>query len=350
MHKQQTILLVTVLVVGAIASAADEMTINKLPYRNIRITGLRDCQVVYERNNREETVPLADVDAIRLEREDELTQAEALAAEGKIDDALKQYLRARTAADREWVQQLIEFRRMWAINQAGRIDQAVDIWFDVLKANDASPNSQLLVPTNLAEAGEPANAAAFAKLEERRKQARSDDDKVLWKVIFDLQLRIAALEGDEESKQRLSREQLDYLSGGQQDVSAGLQSASVLMENPENAADVVNIIAGDLQKYTRNQLPQALLMLGKAQLILAEAADDSPKRPLLIDAGNSLMHVAVFFGGSPEAPEAYFLAGRANILLGNTGAARKAYDAVSQKYPDSPFAAKAAEAIQQLTE
>lgn len=329
--------------------SADELTINGLPYPDVRITGVEDCEIVFQLASRRGTESLAHVDFIQLDREDDFNQAETLMAQGEVTEALELYRRAR-AADRQWVQNLAEFRRMWAMDQDARIDEAVKMWLKVIDDNDASPNARAMAPTNLAEAGDQANQLAYDMLEERREQAGEDDE--LWKAIIDLQLAIAEHQGDDAEAERLASLLLERSHGtnggtttSSDQVAASLQGAVVLVSNPDKAAEVMEIITADLYRYTEGQLPTALLALGKAQLILAEAGEGEERRSLLTDAGNNLMYVVVFFGESDQAPEAYYLAGRANELLGNTQAAQKAYEVVIADHAQSPFAAQARESM-----
>ena len=328
---------------------ADELIIDGLRYPDARITGVEDCEIVFQLAGRQGTESLAHVDFMQLDREDDFNQAETLMTEGEVADALELYRRAREA-DRQWVQDLAEFRRMWALDQDGQIDEAVKMWLKVIDDNDASANARAMVPTNLAEAGDQANQLAYDRLEERRERAGEDDE--LWKVIIDLQLAIADHEGNDAEAQRLAGLLLERSRGtngetttSSDQVAASLQGAVVLVSNPDKAAEVVEIITADLYRYTEGQLSTALWALGKAQLILAEAGEGEERRSLLTDAGNNLMYVVVFFGESDQAAEAYYRAGRANELLGNTQAARNAYEAVIADHAQSPFAAQARESI-----
>jgi len=336
----------TVLAAAATAAGQDELTINRVPLHNIRITGMNDCRIVYEQSGREISEQLADVDFIQLDREDEFNRAETLLAEGEIDEALKQYRRARLGSEREWVQELAELRRMQAMDADGRINEAVRMWLKALTDYNSSANAQALIPSVLAEPGDEANREAFDLLEAKRAETDPSEDLKLWKAIADLQLQIAELEGDTENTTRIAEEILQVMptdGAGDEGVAPRLQSAAVFIEDPAKAPDVVEIVTGDLYLYGQRQLPQALLLLGKAQAMLAEADDQN--RTLLIDAGNNLMHVVVFFADSDQAAEAYYQAAGVNNQLGNAEAARAAYQAVQTDYPDSPFAAKAGDAL-----
>jgi len=340
MRQRLTVIFAAILAAAASAAGQDELTVNKIPIRNIRITGMADCRIIYEQSGQEVSDLLADVGFIQLDREDELNRAETLLAEGEIEQALQQYRRARLGAEREWVQELAELRRMQAMDADGRINEAVRMWLKALTDYNSSANAQAMVPSVLAEAGDEANREAFDLLAAKRAETDANAEQELWLAIAELQLKIAELEGDTKNAEDIAEEMI-AVAGDNPEIR--LRSAEVLIKEPAKAPDVVEIVTGDLYLYGERQLPRALLLLGKAQAMLAEADDQN--RTLLIDAGNNLMHVVVFFANSDQAAEAYYLAAGVNDQLGNAEAARTAYQVVQADHADSPFAAKAGDAL-----
>ncbi len=351
MRQQWAIIFVAIMAMATVAAGQDELKAGGVPHRNIRITGMEDCAIVYEQAGRENTKPLAEVNFLQIDGEDEFNEAENLLAAGEYEDALKKFRLARREAVDEWIQDLAELRRLQTMDQAGLIDQAVTLWLTVLTARYSSANALALVPKNLDLADDRAFDKAFDALEEQREETGTATDvkRVAWLAMMDLQLAIARLKGDgSDDAQRLAKEMLAVLNAlAPADiigVSGRLEVASVFVSDPQSAAAVKEIVTGDLYEYPDEQLPQALLLLGKAQLALAETGDED--KSLLTDAGNNLMHVVVFFGESEQAAEAYFLAAGVNRQLGNDKAARGAYQMIIDEYADSPFAAQAAEALE----
>jgi len=229
---------------------------------------------------------------------------------------------------------------MQAMDADGRINEAVKMWLKALTDYNFSANARALIPSVLAERGDETNREAFDLLEAKRAETDANAEQELWLAIAELQLKIAELEGDTENAERIAEEKI-AVAGDNPEIR--LRSAEVLINEPAKAPDVVEIVTGDLYLYGQRQLPQALLLLGKAQAMLAEVDDQN--RTLLLDAGNNLMYVVVFFADSPQVAEAYYLAAGVNNQLGNAEAARTAYQAVQTDYADSPFAAKAGNAL-----
>jgi hypothetical protein len=131
-------------------------------------------------------------------------------------------------------------------------------------------------------------------------------------------------------------------------VSAGALSAQL-----QKAADQFNAgqyaaaaAAINLRSFGAQELPAALLLRGKALLVLYEKGL-SQKRQTLVEAGLCFMRAAACTPqGTAEAPEATFLAARACEHLGNPVAAKNAYGFLLERHPDTEWAQKAQAALE----
>jgi tetratricopeptide (TPR) repeat protein len=119
-----------------------------------------------------------------------------------------------------------------------------------------------------------------------------------------------------------------------------LDAAGFLIEKGQADRALLQIKL-NLKHYSHGDLPKALLLAGKAQVLLAQKANAYKRRQLLLQGGLNFMRVGVFFPGFGEAPEALYQAGRVNAMLGNHQAAAKTYTLVIERYAKSGFADKA---------
>ena len=131
-------------------------------------------------------------------------------------------------------------------------------------------------------------------------------------------------------------------------TAAMLKSAAASIE-AGRADQALRQLEGSLRSLGAQDLPEALLLVGKAHLSLAgSAGDEQAKTRHSRLGGLNCMRSAAFFPESPHAPEALFLAGRANQMIGNARAAGNAWTVVAQEYSGSPFAARARSALAEL--
>jgi len=110
-------------------------------------------------------------------------------------------------------------------------------------------------------------------------------------------------------------------------------------------AQAADAIQARIRRYGDRELPTALLLRGKALLLLYEKGAKKDRATLLA-AGLCFMRVAACISpGEPEVPEATFLAGRVCVHLGNTVAATNAYRLILQRHPGTPWAEQARKAL-----
>ena len=343
--KQAAIILcaTTWLAVSGVA-AGDEINVGGLTRRGT-IVGVDDGQVVYRSSGgAERTVSLAEIESISLEGQSEFNAAETALAEGQFDQAIRNYTVAGGAARDPWVRQLIDLRKMQALDGAGRLDEALRLWQQTVGRGAASGNMLALMPATLAPAGSDANAAAIDLLAAAMGDSiETDTDQAIARLL----LRLYQLEGlDAEAEQLLA------MFGGEDDapvvveriegdLGQRLGRARAMLDRPGGPDRVIETITADLNLYDTDLLPEALLVLGYASQRVAEAGEGEDAQAALVQAGLSFMHVATFFPRSSVAGEALYQAGRVNQALGDRLAARRAYEAVVSGYSENAAAAAA---------
>ena len=115
------------------------------------------------------------------------------------------------------------------------------------------------------------------------------------------------------------------------------------------ADEALKTIERRLPALRRVDLPPALLLRARAQMMLAAAARGAAKRTLLIRAGLNFMRAAAAFPTAPEAPAALLGAAQMHVKLAppNRAAARAACAAVIRRY-EGPAAGKARKMLMTL--
>ncbi len=337
---------------------ADEVTAGRIPFRNVIVTGVSDCQLVFRTAAGSTSKrPLAEITSIRLDDYDEFTSAEQALLAGNINDALRTYVQASADTTEPWLKTLINIRRVDALNRDGRLGEALRLWKRVYDANKGSANALALMPTTPGPMGSNANTQAIEYLKSIRPE---DGSSELGQAVSKLLMAVYEADGDTEAAAREASgtftDAADDSDGP--DSSAGgsvedrLRAAKLMLNSPERASQVAQAIQNDLHEYDLDLLGEAIMVWAKATRMQADAAaeagEDDEARRLLAEAGVHFMYVATFFPDSPQAAEALFEAGRVNEGIGNPRAAWSAYDAVRTLYPDSEMAGRAEAAITEL--
>lgn len=347
MLRGPLVFLTAILVLSGAAGGADQITVKRIPYADVLITDVKDGMISFRTSAGEATRSLRDVDLIQLGRDDPFNRAEKLRADGNAARAVPAYdAAAKTARAGSWQERLIRCRRLTAASQAGLIDRAVEDWLACMDESPAAKEVLALRPAAAAKG--PANVKAIASLESKLK---SVTDKSYQAAIKGLLLVLYEKEGLTEKASALAAE----ISGAGSTPAAGslrdqLQGLELRLSQGQ-AAEVLADIQKNLDAYGEADLPKALLLAGKAQTRLAEAAKDAEgRKKALAAAGLDFMRVYTYFARSAEAPEALYLAGQANASLPqpNAAAAAAAYEKVIKEYASSPFAASAKAALEKI--
>ena len=326
---------------------ADKVTARG-PTRQVTVTGVTDCELVYRMGASESQTPLLDVKKIVLDGRDDFNAAEEAFSAGQLDQALQSYDQALRNAREPWQKDLIDIRRVQVMNGLGRLDRALTVWEGVHNANRGSANSMALMPTTPGAVGSPANARAIDILTANRPETdTSEKDRAvtaLLMTLYRLEGMDAAIEaervragGEVEAdvvvEEDPAEEEFVPLAG---DIAQRLDLAERLLTTQVDPARAAAAVEADLDDYDTDLLPRALWVLGSATKQLAEQAEGDQARELLIKAGVYLMHVPAYFPRTPEAPKALFEAAQVNWALGNRLAARRTYEAIRDGYKANP--------------
>lgn len=360
MTARNTYILFATLAMASALACGDEVTVKGLTYRDAKVTGIENGQLVVEINGQTVHKPLESVTKVTITGQDSLNEAEGLAAGGKIADAVKAYDQAVDRTDMDWVKQLAVARRLKALGQSpDLIDRAVTEWLALLDQTKEAKFAISLRPTKPAAKGSKANEDAIAALEAKEKGLANDSPSAsemrglladLYRVqgnadkAKDMALKMSSGKPAAGSTAQVS----DNSHGPGADLEGVLKTAKEQIDNG-GAERALAGIKGAMQQFTVAELPKALMLMGKAQMELAKTAKGDKAKELRMAAGLNFMRVVTFYPTITElAAEAGYLAGKVNLEMGNRAAARAAFHRVVENYSSSPFAAEAAKATEAM--
>ncbi len=357
MHRHARALLAAALIAGVCGvAAADQVTVSGLPYPNVEIIDCSNCRITYTLRGRSIRKPMSDVVAVTIDGQDALNQAEKQLAAKQPAKAVALYDRALASAKRDWMKRLIRHRRLRAADAAGMTGRAVQDWLAIVDANPGTRAALALAPKKMGPRGSAENAKAISLLEERLKATKDTGltarIRRLLRDLYTLEGQTEKIEaltsaapaagGDDNGDDDGAAPPVTFSSGS---LSGQLKEAAEMLEAGRYAAAADGIKAR-LRRYTAAELPTALLLRGKALLMMYEKGG-SRDRQTLLDAGLCFMRVAACHDPALEGvPEATYLAGRVCELLGNKVAAQNTYRWLIDRHaPDNEWVARAKQAL-----
>jgi hypothetical protein len=151
--------------------SADTVTLaGSPPFRNVSITDVRHGRLIF-RGVSGETLqkPLGRVTAVELDELPQLVQADESAAAGDHDSALAALNECDKSARENWQRTLVRYRRLAVLAAAGRTDQALSVFVDLVREDPQTPAENL--PGDIGPGGSSANRAALALLRKTRLRA-----------------------------------------------------------------------------------------------------------------------------------------------------------------------------------
>ncbi|MCD4824601.1 MAG: hypothetical protein K8S55_08335 [Phycisphaerae bacterium] len=278
------------------------------------------------------------------------TKAEKLRAKKDYSKAVAQYRKAEAAARKRWMKRLISDRSYQAMVDGRMIDQAVKQWLKLVDAASVSQASLKLAPGKFAKAGAATNKKAVKVLEDKvtRLMRNKTRNKVYIKAVLALVMKIHEADGNSDgvtkTAERISsldsRPKPTLQPGDNNGVktppvgprSTKLKALAVRLK-AGHPGDVIAAIETHFPKYRQVDRPEAMLLLGKAQL-LKYKKDGRKNRKLLIEAGLNLMGVFSEYESETQAVEALYLASRVSRELGNKPAALRVLRELVNNYGD----------------
>ena len=343
----QIILIPALSFAWVVSMRADTIQLGKLSHSNVKVVGMQADTILYEMpDGRQIEKPLRVVTSVQIDGKPHFNRAETLMEAGQAQQALGKYDKAGVQATDSWMERLIAFRRLRALNQTEMVDRAVEQWLSVVDNSNPTAETLKLYPCRHAPPNAPENTAAIGMLQ--AKLATLEGHSPYRMTVQHCLLGLYSHESRVKEANELARKLLEATRTSSSDSDEDIWVRLQIMEQLIGYGQAESVLVDIRSLLRRNvvsraQQPQAILVAGKAARILSESTEDLDKRQLLAAAGLGFMRVATYFPDTPQAAEALLLAGRVNAAMGNTWAATNAYRKVIQQYADSP-AAKVAQA------
>jgi hypothetical protein len=345
---RQVVAILMALTAAASAAKADSVTAGGITYGQVQVTGVGNCQVTFRlTSSKRVTKLLSEVTMVRVTDLPQLGEAEKLMKAGKAAEAVAVYSKAEKSElplGKSWLKLLLAHRKLVAAKKARMIFEATTAWLAIMDADDASKTAIKLSPA-AGTTKSPANDRAIQLL-----KAKEDSiNQAYASAANRLQIKLLNLQGRTDEARRLAGK-LAASSTGTEGIKSKLAAVASYVKAGE-ADKAIKLLQPLITQCDQLDLPTAMLLLGKTQLILAGKASGQKKHKLLCEAGLNFVRVAAFFGSArEEASEALYCAGLVNQSLAkpNISAARAAYKEVIKRYKATPAAAKAAKALASL--
>jgi len=361
MRNTTAILAAVLLTCGALQ--ADDITVGRLPYSGATILDVQGGTITFRVSAGARRIdrPIADVQHLKLSQADakDFNAAEDLMKKGKPADAVALYDKARKRYRQGWSARLIRYRYVAALGKAGFIDQALEEWMAVVDEDKGVEATLKLIPSELAAKGSPRNAQAIQLVEAKLEKVT---DKKYETLLRQLQMNLYSQEVMAEKAAEVAKSIAGKTGVGVPDTTGGPKAKPRPMGNTDSLMSAVEVLlqqgSGDkafeiindnIDRFDTGALPGALLLRGKARMLMAKGAGDAGKQ--LRQAGLDFMRIVAHYPESRNAGEALYLAGEVNASLPkpNYAAARAAWQQVLSSYGGTgPLAGRAQKALDQL--
>ncbi len=315
---------------GATAEA-DDVQIDQLWYRNVRVVGLRDGRLLYNVRGAARDVALGEVNGLRLDAHTEWQQADQAIEREKFDTAIR--LLNQMAGDlgrrQAYLRPLVQRRLVEAHDRAGQFLEALAKYLELVREQ----SHEFFItasPKNLPE------DQAVRRRATRRIAGAMDAVKPAARPVLE-KLR-TSLEAEDSPEPPAAADPADDQADGDASTPApaapGVEPIEVGTGSRELARIHRDLENGDYQAALRSvRILKPRRNAPLAELFYAEGmALAGLNQPL--DAALAFMRVPVHFADSPLAVPAMIQAGRMLASTGKTEQARNVWRAAAERTDD----------------
>ncbi|MBI5865608.1 MAG: hypothetical protein HZB38_14090 [Planctomycetes bacterium] len=210
------------------AARGDSVTLReKTPFTAVTVTDFR-AGVLHFRGVSGETLrkPIEQVERIDITDFPALQQAGELAADGRTDKAIELLAAAGKSAPLDWQRRLARFRCLSTMNQAGRIDDGLPLFLELVREEPGL--SPTLLPRDFSPRGSERNREALALL----RKTRLKGSPALVSAVESLRLELTLLEEPRSAAREYPQRQPTTRAAAAEDG----EEAPLLFGSPRAAA------------------------------------------------------------------------------------------------------------------
>jgi len=340
------ILAISVLLLPALA-LADSVTINNLPYPDVKITNVKGEEIFFlTQTGTEVHKPIAHVSKINLTDEPAFNAAEEAYLAKDWDKAATGYERTVRTTNKAWLKDWCSVRLLESANKSGHFDAAVKAFIALA---EKSPDSAKPIVLNMPKAGSAYINDAVKDLNSALARTKNEETKsLLLKLLVDLN----ALKGDSAASDKAlqdlaqSRVNLDPNSPEALKAQAMLKIKSLRVALAGKEYDkVISTIEKEAPTIVE-PVDQAEALLMYAEAKAGKAGDD---KAAWKDAAVAYMRVAANAPGTPQAATALLkVAAIHEARLGEKDTALKLLRQIAVDYKGQEAATEAEAQIKKL--
>ncbi len=329
------------------SARGDSLLVGQRQWPGAKIQWFQDGKVRFTAaDGSQQAVPIPTVTRLQVDLRDDLNRAEQLRFEGHVPEAVAAYESALRTENRNDVGSFIRYRLMDLYGQGGQLDQAVEMFLDLVKQPDFHAVVKDWRPTGAATARPKVREAAIVALEDALRQIRTGLASESVSQLRDFLKSLPAGQAAAAPRPPASPPAAPAPSGAARGApAAAAPDAAAEAPEPEafvpelnepgpalkalqarQYAEALTVANGILVRsdLTREQLAECLYVRGVAQWNLAKDA------PGYLQAGWALSRMLVEFPASPRTAEALYYLGLVHQRLGQAAQARQLLQQAAQ--------------------
>lgn len=180
---------------GGGALHADELKIDNIQYKDVRVVGFRNGLVYYATAAGERNVALERVQAMKIDRYPDLGTADEAISAGKWTEAVASMEKAIGAVREDDLKQYMQFKMIYCLDQAGRYGEALNHFLALMPKQSTAMMSKI-APRKLPPS-EADRKAALTQLKAATAAAKDAESKqLLGRMVESLEASLASKSPD----------------------------------------------------------------------------------------------------------------------------------------------------------
>ncbi|MGD8452758.1 MAG: hypothetical protein PVJ57_13140 [Phycisphaerae bacterium] len=312
----------------------------KPPFRNVRVTGFRHGRVVFRGVSGQFLhKPLDQIEWLAIDNLEALGAAEQAAVTGKWSQAAAGYRSALAHDDEPWRAALLRARLTAVLDRAGRFDEAVAVWLELLAGDADAAAGQ--APRHPGPPGSPENGSARERLTAALEAGGAPEVRQRLRTLL-LDLALYDEVADLPAELELVAPPEERTAPGRRSPLLGLPVASrpaVRPEVPTLGGDSLIFAAARAAIQDQNS-GRAVRLLERAKPYISDRERDNWRLLLAqarIDAGEPAVAAADLLSLSEstddprQAALALYYLGQAHERLGQPDIARRLYRELGER-------------------